>query len=210
MSVIIWFCCIAAVCIIATLASNKLSICQGYEIGSQKIRNSSLVISLFYGVLQLFVIKFTNQPFGSDNLSLTLVNTAIVSIIITLSMIDYYYEEVSTLFVAVIAILGIIHIFLDISTINSSIMMGAGLYFIYFLIFMITNAFGGGDVKLAGALGLSSSFSTFGIFVIAPFGIAVAIYGVIKLFKKNVPEKIPFVPFMTAGFCVSTLYAHFI
>jgi leader peptidase (prepilin peptidase)/N-methyltransferase len=77
---------------------------------------------------------------------------------------------------------------------------------IYFLIMAVTNAMGGGDVKMVGALGILVPFSQIGLFLLLPFivGAVISIFLIVTK-KRKKDDMVPFGPFITIGFLLTTL-----
>jgi leader peptidase (prepilin peptidase)/N-methyltransferase len=88
---------------------------------------------------------------------------------------------------------------------------GLALAFIFFIAIMLIfpGSFGGGDVKLAAAIGFYSGLSL-AIVAIETALITGALFGAVYIFitKKSVKSKIPFAPFLCAGLIISMLYGN--
>ena len=100
--------------------------------------------------------------------------------------------------------LGLVSVVLFPKLVNSAILIGGIMFGIYFLILIITGAMGGGDVKMAGALGTLIPTSMLGTFLISPFavGSVIALYLLIVK-KQNKNLKIPFGPYITIGYLIT-------
>lgn len=73
-------------------------------------------------------------------------------------------------------------------------------YFILIFVSQITKGLGGGDIKLMGVLGTILGFYS------AVFTLLLAsVFGIIFLLIRGQSSKIPFAPFITAGFAVQEI-----
>nr|WP_318660526.1 A24 family peptidase [uncultured Treponema sp.] len=96
----------------------------------------------------------------------------------------------------------------DIFTVPSKIpehLLSAFFFFIlFFVTWRITKGLGMGDVKLASVLGYCSGFfMTTLVFVFASFT-GIIFFLAVNIFRKKI-RKVPFAPFVTAGYMMSEL-----
>lgn len=119
--------------------------------------------------------------------------------------IDLKYKEIPDYFNLATALLGGLGTLLYPHTMNQAILLAIGFFALYFLIMVITNAMGGGDVKMVGALGLFVPFSYAGFFLIAPFAIGSIIAVYLMVIKKQSGKvKIAFGPYIAIAFILTS------
>ena len=74
------------------------------------------------------------------------------------------------------------------------------------LISMVTNeSIGGGDIKLVALLGICHGASGILEILVASSLLALMHLGGRSFFRKKKPERIAFVPYLTAGYCLTML-----
>ena len=74
------------------------------------------------------------------------------------------------------------------------------------LISMVTNgSIGGGDIKLVALLGICHGASGILEILVVSSLLALMHLGVKSFFRKKKPERIAFVPYLTAGYCLTML-----
>lgn len=74
------------------------------------------------------------------------------------------------------------------------------------LISMVTNeSIGGGDIKLVALLGICHGASDILEILVTSSLLALMHLGDRSFFRKKKPERIAFVPYLTAGYCLTTL-----
>ena len=96
---------------------------------------------------------------------------------------------------------------ISISKSNFSVVYNFITCIFFFLIFLavalLTKGLGSGDIKLISILAyISGFFGTIRICLIASL-LGMIFFGVIKFIKRNSIEKIPFAPFLSAGYFLS-------
>lgn len=159
------------------------------------------LIELLNGVLYAFVaLKY--------GFTLTSVlYCLIISLLITISIIDLKHKIIPDSLNIAGGILGIIFIILE-KTIITDSLIGAGIGLGFFLLIaLITNAMGGGDIKLMAALGFI--FGVKGVLFITLFSFVTG--AVISLFLlitkvKSRKDEIPFGPFISLS---ALMYIYF-
>ena len=124
-------------------------------------------------------------------------------LLITISVFDIRKMIIPDTFVISVFVLSLVFLLLTkpvyailYRMLFSLIVMGS-----LFLVSKLTKGFGAGDVKLCSALSFAQGFSAFFItlFLSSIFGI---VYSLVR-FKKSKNNKIPFAPFLAAGFLTS-------
>ena len=183
----------------------RISTTIGYDYGSKKKELISILISVSYVAILSYFARTAHSTFtikGEIYFSLFII-ASIASI--SSSFIDLEYQEIPDSYNAFTAILGIVSVLVLPSLFNTAILTGGIMFGIYFVIMLLTNAMGGGDVKMAGALGLLVPISTLKYFLISPFafGTVIALY-LIFIKKQDKNNKIPFGPYITMGFLLTT------
>jgi len=177
----------------------------GYEYGSKKREMSAVCLTAFYVGILTVSTRISHEVLNfKDELYFSLF--LIVSIIsISSSFVDLKYKEIPNSYNLSTAIVGIITFFIFPSFIDTAILSGGLMFGIYFLLMIVTNALGGGDVKMAGALGLIIPFSYFRFLLISPFafGTVIAVY-LIFVKKRGKDETIAFGPYITLGYLFTT------
>ncbi|NLK63552.1 MAG: prepilin peptidase [Tissierellia bacterium] len=175
----------------------------GYEYGSKKREILSVVLT---GIYVLLISYFSRKSFSftvQHEMYFPLFLIAAV-ISISSSFIDLKYQEIPDSYNLATVGLGLVSVVLFPKLVNSAILIGGIMFGIYFLILIITGAMGGGDVKMAGALGTLIPTSMLGTFLISPFavGSVIALYLLIVK-KQNKNLKIPFGPYITIGYLIT-------
>lgn len=130
----------------------------------------------------------------------------IISLLITISMIDYNHKIIHDKLNITGGILGIIYIIINETLFNSIVGALIGLA-LFLLIALLTNAMGGGDIKLMAVLGLI--FGIKGVLFIALFSFVIgAIISVILLIWKikGRKDEIPFGPFISLAALIYIFY----
>lgn len=160
---------------------------------------------LFLEVLTGLVFLLTFNRFGLNyDLIIPLVFSATL-IVIAFIDIDtmYIYDG----FQYIILGLGVIHLFLNPSTFTSKL-MGALLVSIpYFILALITQGIGGGDVKLTFTSGFLLGFPN----ILVGFLIGIIIGGfhgvfLLKVKRLDMKTALPFGPYLCIGFYIALLY----
>ncbi len=121
----------------------------------------------------------------------------IISLLITISIIDFKHKIIPDSLNIALGILGIIYIIINKTIFSSLIGSLIGLA-LFLLIALLTNAMGGGDIKLMAVLGLI--FGIKGVLFITLFSFVIgAIISVILIIRKikSRKDEIPFGPFIS-------------
>lgn len=121
----------------------------------------------------------------------------IISLLITISIIDLRHKIIPDSLTMSVLVLGIIHLIITKELFNSIIgaLIGLGLFH---LIALITNVMGGGDIKLMAVLGLM--FGIKGILFISLFSFVIgAVISIILVILKikSMKDEVPFGPFIS-------------
>lgn len=177
----------------------------GYAYGSPFRNRLSVYLSIGYsGVLAGFALEYLNR-FSLRGSAYFLLYVAAATLAIASSFVDIRYREIPDEYNLAGLFLGGLSILLIPQRVNQAILVGALMFVIYFLIMAITRAMGGGDVKMAGALGTLVPFRYFGTFLLAPFALGTAAAGYLILIKKKDKHSlVAFGPYITGGFLLIT------
>jgi len=176
----------------------------GYQYGSEKRERLAVVLTVIYAAVLSIFTRMAHPVFTvAGELYFGLfVLASIISI--SSSFIDLEYKEIPNSYNLATAVLGIAAVVIYSNIIDSAILSGGLMFGIYFILMMVTNAMGGGDVKMAGALGLLVPLSSFGTFLISPFafGTVIAVYLIfVKKHDKN--DMIAFGPYIAMGYLLT-------
>lgn len=128
------------------------------------------------------------------------------SLLLASSAIDLIYQEIPDSYNLAIALLGVVFI-LHFHTFTGSLVLGGVIAFTVFLILsMITGAVGGGDVKMAGAVGLFLGVGLMTKFMIYSFLSGAIIALILLLMGKKKNYQFAFGPFiaMTSIYLILT------
>jgi leader peptidase (prepilin peptidase)/N-methyltransferase len=153
-------------------------------------------IELLNAVLYLMIVLKYGWSFYA------VVYCILVSLLLTVSLIDIKFMIIPDVLNVIIAGIGIAVILHDISFIWDKLIGAAVGLLIFSLLAIFTGAMGGGDIKLMTALGLI--FGVKGILFITVFSfiIGALVSAVLIAFKvKSMKDKIPFGPFI----CIAAL-----
>jgi len=181
----------------------------------RKCRHCGKKISLLYPMVEFLngLIYFT--LFHYFGLSLNFIYfSSIISILIVISVIDYYHQIIPDCLLLLIIITIVLYMTFDfiiygIPVIQLDSIIGffaAGLFFT--IIALISNGgMGGGDIKLIAILGFILGFKKIILNIILSFIIG----AIISLFlllsrKKERKDTIPFGPFINISFIISLLW----
>jgi len=117
------------------------------------------------------------------------------SILIEASMIDLEYQEIPNSYNAMVAILGGAFIWQYSAFYQDLLLSGVIAFVVFFVIMMLTGAMGGGDVKMAGAIGLFMPLGLVQNFIFYAFliGSIIAIALLVLRIKKK-DDVFPFGP----------------
>lgn len=128
-------------------------------------------------------------------------------ILIVMSVIDLKYRIIPNKLVLVTLFLGVILLFAgDISAVSGifGAIIGGG---IMFLLALVPNALGGGDIKIVFALGLFLGINKILWAIFLAFSLSSVAALFLILFKiKGRKDYIPFGPFIALGSCISFLF----
>jgi leader peptidase (prepilin peptidase) / N-methyltransferase len=150
------------------------------------------LIEMLNGILYALVVLKYGFNWNS------VIYSILISLLIVISIIDLKHKIIPDRLNITVAILGIIFILLD-KTLLFDRLIGLGIGLLLFLtIAVLTNAMGGGDIKLMAVLGLV--FGIRGILFITLFSFVIgAIISVALLIMKikSRKDEIPFGPFIS-------------
>jgi len=159
------------------------------------------LIELLNGLLYLFVALKCGFSLNS------VLFCIISSLLVVISMIDLKHKIIPDGLIIAEAIIGIVFILVDRTTIFDKLLgLGIGLI-IFLLIAVLTNAMGGGDIKLMAALGLI--FGIKGVLFITLFSFVIgALISVVLLTLKikSRKDEIPFGPFISLSALIYMFY----
>jgi len=159
------------------------------------------LIEMLNGILYFIVVLKYGFNWNS------VIYCLLISLIIVISVIDLKHKIIPDRLNVTVAILGVIFILFDKSIIfDRFIGLGIGLL-LFLAIAVLTNAMGGGDIKLMAALGLV--FGTRGILFITLFSFVIgAIISVALLILKikSRKDEIPFGPFISLSALIYIFY----
>jgi leader peptidase (prepilin peptidase)/N-methyltransferase len=174
-------------------------------------------ISLQYPLIELlngFLYILVYQNFG---LSIDLIfYCSIISILVIISVIDYYTQTIPDSLVLVLLIISIIHkitLYLLYGTspqiLNSSLglLISGGLFLLVAII--SKGGMGGGDIKLIAVLGFILGFRRIFLNIFISFVIGAIISIFLLAFKvKNRKDPIPFGPFLCIAFVITLFWGN--
>lgn len=151
-------------------------------------------------VLNVFVWGIMGWKYGySTNVVIMCI---VISFLISIMFIDFKYYEIPNEYNLALLIIGAIFLLLNLHNWSSVLFGGVIGFGLFFLLMVITRgSIGGGDVKLAGNLGLF-----LGMFLVWKFISFSFIFGAIVSFillvlkKKKKNDKIAFGPYMVMAF----------
>lgn len=148
--------------------------------------------------------------FTHYGLSIDIVIMAVVtSILLSIIFIDLKYYEIPNEYNLTLYLLGIFFIVNNLTHWNV-LLLGGVVAFVMYLVLMILSRgnLGGGDVKLAGALGLFLGFYVFWNFFAITFLTGAVISLILLLLKiKKKDDKIAFGPYICIAFLYVILFA---
>lgn len=159
------------------------------------------LIELFNGILYgAIAIKYSFSI-------TTILYCVIVSILITISIIDLKHKIVPDSLNIALASIGVLFIIYDSSVIADKLLGAFTVFVLFFAIALATNAMGGGDIKLITALGLIFGFKGVLFIVFFSFVIGATISVALLLTKiKSRKDEIPFGPFISAAALLYIFY----
>ena len=179
-----------------------------------KCRGCKTHISLQYPLVELLNGLLYLLLFMHFGLSLDFVfYAALSSILIVISIIDYYHKIIPDKINLAILIIGIVYKLISVLVLNQEndlldsvlgFALGGGLFL---LIAILTNAMGGGDIKMMGALGVW--FGVKGILLISLLSFVIGSIMMIFLLITKVKgrkDEVPFGPFICIAALVTMLY----
>lgn len=164
------------------------------------------VIALFVNVSVYAVYYPLFHVSNGINLNI-LILALIAPIVISISLIDFKYYEIPNEYSLAIAILGVIWMIKHGSTWHQWL-LGAIIGFVVYLVLMIFSRgnLGGGDVKLAGALGFIMGTHFFMTWIMVTFFSGAMISLVLLGLKlKSKEDKIAFGPYICFAYLFATL-----
>lgn len=147
-----------------------------------------IAIGLSIGVWLMFFSKFGWSPTFA-------VLSLASSILLSSSFIDLKYQEIPNSYNLAVAILGGLFIYIY-NDFYQQLLLGGLIAFMLFLVIMVlTGAMGGGDVKMAGAIGLFVGTAFVTQFIMYAFFSGALIAVLLLLLKKKGKEDVfPFGP----------------
>lgn len=174
-----------------------------------KCRYCQAKISIQYPIIELSNGAAYMGIFAIYGLSKeTIIYSALFSILLVIGMIDYKHYIIPNGLVIALALLGIVHMFLDTQNTFRYIIGFFVASVILLLIAVVTRGkMGGGDIKLMAAAGLLLGWQKIllalllGSVVGAVIGITLMLF---KIIKRE--QMIPFGPFLAVGIMVSALF----
>lgn len=179
-----------------------------YMILGGKCRNCKTRISIQYPLIELLTgIAFTLTAIRYHlSLHSILVCLFICGLIVD-ACIDFHTMELPDRIAVFIFLLGLVR-FIAVPADRISLLIGAVIISIpMFIVALITNGFGGGDIKLCAAAGFFLGFKAIllGSFIGCIVG---AVYALFLVLKKHGGRKtlFPFGPFLCIGFFIAALY----
>lgn len=161
------------------------------------------IIEIFNAILYLMIALKYGWSFYS------VVYCILVSLLLTVSLIDIKYMIIPDVLNVVISVLGVAVILYDSSFVWDKFIGAAFGFIIFSMLAFLTGAMGGGDVKLMTALGLI--FGVKGILFITVFSFLIgALVSVvlIALKAKSMKDKIPFGPFICMAALLFIFYGN--
>lgn len=179
-----------------------------YVINKGRCRYCGSKYSIQYPLVELFSGLLYGVIAIKYDLNTTAVSYCILgSIIITISIIDLKYKIIPGSLNIALATIAVIFIIYDSSTLSDRLLGALTGFVLFFAIALVTNAMGGGDIKLITTLGLVFGFK--GILFIVFFSFIIgAVTSVALLITKIKTRKdeIPFGPFISAAALLYIFY----
>jgi leader peptidase (prepilin peptidase)/N-methyltransferase len=194
------------VSLILSIILTKVSKRMEYDYKGRKKEIISIVLAVVFSTTLTYLVYLNYSILSIEGYLYLLLFIIAGTISISSSFIDLKYREIPDEYNLITAIVGVLSVFIFNSLINEAIITGAIMFGIYFLIMAVTNAMGGGDVKMVGALGILVPFSQIGLFLLLPFivGAVISIFLIVTK-KRKKDDMVPFGPFITIGFLLTTL-----
>ncbi|OGS53281.1 MAG: hypothetical protein A2Y20_06510 [Firmicutes bacterium GWF2_51_9] len=179
-----------------------------YIILGGKCRSCSMKISIRYPLIELLNGLLYLGIFILNELTLdSILMMAFSSTLLVIAMIDFDTMDVYDGTLIVILLLGVVRLISDFSNFPSAILGGLVVSIPLYIIAILTQGIGGGDVKLMGVAGffLGVKMTLVGTFLGILMG---GLWGVILMvfFKKAGKAMIPFGPFLCIGMYIALLY----
>lgn len=187
-----------------------------YIILGGRCRKCKKHISLRYTIVELsnmLLWLLTAFLFAEKNLPLAIIYMIALSVFICIFFIDLEHKIIFDRFQVILFVLGVISIFFD-KDYNwlSHLIGGVGGFLVFFLIAWAyekicqVEGLGGGDVKLAGVVGLLLGWERLLFGLVAATIPAAVILLILSRGKEGESRQFPFAPFLTIGFAVSMLF----
>ena len=190
---IVWFLGALALSLLLNKVSEKIKYPYGWK--------GKLVVVI--GTIGTWFLIYNKYGVGNlSNLDI-LVFAFIVAILWAIIVIDYKYYEIPNEYNLALFLLGLVYTVNNYDRALAIILAGAGIFFFYYVVRAITKGnLGGGDVRLAGSLGLFfSSFHLAMEFVSVTFIFGAIISLALLLFRvKTTGDKIAFGPYISLAF----------
>lgn len=180
-----------------------------------KCRYCKCHISPRYPVVELLTASLITFQAWRQGLSLSFfLFAALTAILVAVTVIDYDCQIIPDSLVLLIAILGALHLFFVLAPSYGSavlldraagFLLGGGLFFLIAVV--SRGGMGGGDIKLAAALGLWFGWKELLLLVFAAFifGAVVSVFLLLTHIKGR-KEGIPFGPFLALSAYLVSLY----
>ncbi len=182
-----------------------------------KCKNCKCKISPRYAIIELLtavLFALCGYVFGIMQLELGVIYSLFFAILIVVSFIDLDTMEVPDTLHILIAILAIVKIALGTQNLGELVLGGVIVSVPMLILALITNGFGGADIKLMAASGLLLGAQSivvaflFAVFVMGSFGAVLLIRK--KLFKREYKSKVPFCPALCLGCVLGVFLGEFI
>lgn len=168
---------------------------------NMKLSSRYLILEVLTGVAYLLVYMKTGLHVEF------LLGAILASILIVVAFIDIDTMLIYDRFHILIALIGIIFMVMDPSSIKSRLLGMLIVSLPYFILAIVTQGIGGGDVKLIAAAGLVLGAPNTILAFILSTSIG-GVYGVYVLLSKKLEAKdaIPFGPYLCIGIFIAYLY----
>lgn len=177
----------------------------------ERKEDNSWIFNLFIGIVNATILLVSYYEFGfSYNFFASLV---IAELLIIIYITDFKYMIIldSPLIISGLIILGLKYYFYNITILGTTILSGLGLFLFMFAVayigkkFFKREALGGGDIKLAGVIGLIMGFRLglmaliFSSLIALPYALAS------MLLSKN--REVPFGPFLVSSLALVFMFS---
>ena len=180
-----------------------------YVVNSGKCRYCGDKYSIQYPFIELFNSLLYSVITLKYGLSLAAVlYCLLVSILITISVIDLKHKIIPDFLNIFIAAIGILFALYDSLIILDRLLGALAGFVLFFAIALLTNAMGGGDIKLIAGLGVVFGVEGILFIIFLSFVIGAVISVVLLVTKiKGRKDEIPFGPFISAATLIHILWS---